>query len=68
MPRMNGFEVMEGLKSVEGEDRVAVLVFSADPSHLARALEAGARGFLSKPVVLAEVLLCVHEMLDKTVS
>ena len=68
MPRMNGFEVMEGLGNAEGEDRVAVLVLTADPSQMVRALEAGARGFLSKPFVLAEVLLRVREMLEKTVS
>jgi CheY-like chemotaxis protein len=68
MPRMNGFEVMEGLRKVEGGDRVAVLVLTADPSQKVRALEAGARGFLSKPFVLAEVLLRVHEMLEKTVA
>jgi DNA-binding response OmpR family regulator len=68
MPRMNGFEVMEGLGKVEGEDKVAILVLTADPAQMARALEAGARGFLSKPFVLAEVLLRVHLMLEKTVS
>jgi DNA-binding response OmpR family regulator len=68
MPRLNGFEVMEGLGKVEGEERVAVLVLTADPSQMVRALEAGARGFLSKPFVLTEVLQRVHLMLEKTVS
>jgi CheY-like chemotaxis protein len=61
MPCMNGFEVMEALRN---EESVAVLVLSADPAQMARALEAGARGFLSKPFVLAEVLLRVHQMLS----
>jgi len=56
MPCMNGFEVLEGLRNLEGEEMPAVLVLSADPSHMVRALELGARGFLSKPFVLAEVL------------
>ena len=60
MPRMNGFEVMEGLAN---EDKVAVLVLSADPTQRVRALEAGARGFLSKPFVLADVLTRVHLLL-----
>ncbi len=68
MPHMNGFEVMEGLRNVEGELRVAVLVLTADPAQMVRALEAGARGFISKPFVLAEVLLRVQLMLEKTVS
>lgn len=68
MPRMNGFEVMEGLAKVEGQDRVAVLVLSADPSEMVRTLEAGASDFLSKPFVLAEVLRRVQLMLEATVS
>jgi DNA-binding response OmpR family regulator len=67
MPRMNGFEVMEGLGKLDGEDSVAVLILSADPSQMVRAKEAGARDFLSKPFVLAEVLLRVRLMLEKTV-
>ncbi len=62
MPRMNGFEVMEGLRN---EESVAILVLSADPAQMVRSLEAGARGFLSKPFVLAEVLLRVHLMLSR---
>ena len=63
MPRMNGFEVLEGLRCLEEED-VAVLVLTADPAQMVRALEAGATGFLSKPFVLAEVLTCVRLMLE----
>lgn len=55
MPRMNGFEVMKELEAVDGE-RAAVLVLSADPAQNARAMQAGARGFLSKPFLLASVL------------
>ena len=61
MPRMNGFEVLEGLTN---EAAVSVLVLSADPAHMARALAAGAKGFLSKPFVLAEVLSRVNLMLS----
>lgn len=68
MPRMNGFEVMEGLAKIEGEEMVAVLVLSADPSQKVPALAAGARAFLSKPIVLAEVLLRVHELLEQALS
>jgi adenylate cyclase len=55
MPRMNGLEVMKELDAVEGE-RAAILVLSADPAQQTRALQAGARGFLSKPFILAGVL------------
>jgi adenylate cyclase len=65
MPRLNGFEVMEGLSRIEGVESAAVLVLSADPSQKKRALEAGARGFLSKPFVLADVLLRIRLLLAK---
>jgi CheY-like chemotaxis protein len=62
MPRMNGFEVLEALKN---EATVSVLVLSADPAQNARAMAAGAKGFLSKPFVLAEVLSRVNLMLPR---
>jgi adenylate cyclase len=61
MPRMNGLEVLEGLRN---EAAVSVLVLTADPTQMARALERGASGFLSKPFVLAEVLLRVRDLLE----
>jgi len=68
MPRMNGFEVLEALGNVEGEEKVPVLMLTADPSQMVRALEAGAGCFLAKPFVLSEVLLRVRIMLEKTES
>lgn len=68
MPHMNGFQVMEELARVERGERVAILVLSADPAQMMRALEAGAAGFLSKPFILAEVVLRVRQMLEKTLS
>jgi DNA-binding response OmpR family regulator len=64
MPRMSGFAVMEELGKIDG-GMVAVLVLSADPGQMVRALEAGASGFLSKPFVLAEVLERVRFMVEK---
>lgn len=66
MPGMNGFEVLEGLRNLEEDDTVAILVQTAEPAQMVRALEAGATGFLAKPFVLAEVLRCVRLMLEKT--
>ncbi|MEO8378593.1 MAG: response regulator [Acidobacteriota bacterium] len=64
MPRMNGFQVMEELSTFK-EATVAVLVLSADPAQMVRALEAGASSFLSKPFVLATVLERVGMMLKQ---
>jgi adenylate cyclase len=64
MPGMDGFEVMEGLKKIETEGYLPVLVITAQPDHKLRALRAGARDFISKPIDVAEVLMRVHNMLE----
>jgi putative two-component system response regulator len=64
MPGMDGFQVMEQLKEIETESYLPVLVITAQPCHKLRALQAGAKDFISKPFELAEVLLRVHNMLE----
>ena len=41
MPAMDGFEVMEGLKEIESNGSLPVLVITAEPDHKLRALQAG---------------------------
>ena len=64
MPGMDGFQVMEGLKDIEEDDYLPVLVITAQPGHKLRALQAGAKDFISKPFDLAEVLTRVRNMLE----
>ena len=64
MPGMNGFQVMEGLKEIEPEGYLPVLVVTAQPGHKLHALQAGAKDFISKPFELSEVLARVHNMLE----
>jgi len=64
MPGMDGFQVMEGLKESEPGGYLPVLVITAQPGHKLRALQAGAKDFISKPFELAEVLARVHNMLE----
>ena len=64
MPGMDGFQVMEGLKEIETDGYLPVLVITAQPDHKLRALKAGAKDFVSKPFDLAEVLTRVHNMLE----
>src|SRR2546422_649792 len=64
MPGMDGFEVMEGLKEIEGNDYLPVLVITAQPGHKLRALEGGAKDFVSKPFDLAELRARVHNILE----
>lgn len=63
MPQMDGFQVMEALARPENGKKAVILVLSADPMQMTRALESGADGFLSKPFVLAEVVARVQAML-----
>lgn len=64
MPVMDGFQVMEALKEVETDGYVPVLVITAQPSHKMRALQAGAKDFVSKPIDLLEVETRIHNMLE----
>ena len=64
MPGMDGFAVMEGLKQLEQDGYLPVLVITAQPNHKLRALKAGAKDFISKPFDVAEVLTRVHNMLE----
>jgi len=64
MPVMDGFQVMEGLKEAEAVGYLPVLVITAQPGHKLRALEAGAKDFISKPFDLGEVLARVYNMLE----
>lgn len=76
MPKMDGFQVMEGLKLVESEIEqktgpkiesdgcLPVLVITAQPEHKERALQTGAKGFISKPFDRLEVLTHIRDVLE----
>jgi DNA-binding response OmpR family regulator len=64
MPSMDGFQVMEGLKGLEPDGYLPVLVITAEPGHRLRALKAGAKDFISKPFEVGEVLIRVRNMLE----
>ena len=64
MPGMDGFQVMEDLKQIETNGYLPVLVLTAQPGHKLRALQAGAKDFISKPFDLVEVKTRIHNMLE----
>jgi magnesium transporter len=64
MPGLDGFQVMEGLKEIEQDGYLPVLVITAQPDKKLRALRAGAKDFIGKPFEQAEVLARVHNMLE----
>jgi PAS domain S-box-containing protein len=64
MPTMDGFAVIEALKSDVDRDYLPVIVLTAQPGHKLRALQAGARDFISKPFDLVEVRTRIRNMLE----
>lgn len=64
MPGMDGFQVMEALKSIERDPYLPVIVLTAQPGHKLRALNAGAKDFISKPLDLTEVHTRIRNMLE----
>ncbi|MBQ3380434.1 MAG: response regulator, partial [Oscillospiraceae bacterium] len=68
MPVMNGFEVMEVMRSVEAFSRIPIIVLTADKSAELRALQMGAYDFITKPFDAHEVILArvkrITELVD----
>lgn len=64
MPGMDGFQVMEGLKTNKADAYLPVIVLTAQPGHKLRALQAGAKDFISKPFDLVEVKTRIHNMIE----
>jgi len=64
MPGMDGFQVMAALETNESDGYLPVIVLTAQPGHKLRALQAGAKDFISKPFDLVEVRTRIHNMLE----
>lgn len=64
MPAMDGFQVMEELKKSTFDKYLSVIVLTAEPGHKLRALQAGAKDFISKPFDLVEVKTRIHNALE----
>jgi PAS domain S-box-containing protein len=68
MPEMDGFEVMEALKTSADDGYLPVIVLTAQPSHKLQALKTGAKDFISKPFDLVEVKTRIHNMIEMRLS
>ena len=64
MPGMNGFEVMEALKTIETGGYLPILVITAQPDQKLQALASGAKDFIAKPFDLVELTMRIHNMLE----
>ncbi len=66
MPHLDGFKVMEMLEEAAGDDYLPILVLTAqkDRDTRLRALERGAKDYITKPFDSAEVLTRIENMLQ----
>jgi PAS domain S-box-containing protein len=64
LPVMDGFQVMAALQAGAADSYLPVIVLTAQPGHKLRALQAGAKDFISKPFDLLEVKTRIHNMLE----
>ena len=64
MPGMDGFQVMEGLKEIELEGYLPVLVITGQPEYKLRALQLGAKDVISRPFEKFEILARIYNMLE----
>jgi PAS domain S-box-containing protein len=64
LPEMDGFQVMDSLKTNAADPYLSVIVLTAQPDHKLRALQAGAKDFISKPFDLIEVKCRIHNILE----
>ncbi len=66
MPHMDGFQVMEALKDIHNEDYLPIIVLTAqrDMETRLKALQSGAKDFLTKPFDRLEVLQRIENMLE----
>jgi two-component system cell cycle sensor histidine kinase/response regulator CckA len=63
-PGVDGFGVMEDMKKSESDAWPHILVIASEPDQKLRALKSGARDFISKPFVVAEVRARVRLMIE----
>jgi DNA-binding NarL/FixJ family response regulator len=64
MPLLNGIEATRQVKRVAPKTRVIVLTMHADATYAARAIEAGAEGYVLKHSATAELVTAVREALQ----
>jgi len=64
MPTIDGFQVMDDLRTLDAGGYLPVLAVTAQPAHKLRALKNGARDFVSKPFEAPEVLMRVRNMVE----
>jgi len=69
LPDMPGQEVLAQLRADPGTREIPVVILSADatPSQVSRVLQQGAHAYLTKPLVVAQFLTVLDELLARAV-
>jgi DNA-binding NarL/FixJ family response regulator len=60
MPKLNGIHVLRRIKELKIDTGVIILTMYSDTSFIRRSLEYGAKGYLLKNSVAAELSLAIH--------
>ena len=70
LPKMNGFLVLEALKSDAATEDIPVIILSALSSEddIQKVISLGAEDFLVKPISQSDLLLAVEENIKEEVS
>ncbi len=64
MPRLDGVEATRRIRAAQPDTEVVVLTTHADEASILDALQAGARGYLTKDAGIAEIARAVHAAAD----
>src|SRR5579875_3356989 len=60
MPRLDGVEATRRIRAAQPDTEIVVLTTHADEASILDALQAGARGYLTKDAGIAEISRAVH--------
>jgi len=64
MPKLDGVEATRRIRAVQPDTEIVVLTTHADDASILDALQAGARGYLTKDAGIAEIARAVHAAAD----
>ncbi|MBF0384555.1 MAG: response regulator [Candidatus Omnitrophica bacterium] len=66
MPGLNGFDVMERLKKIEGNGYLPIVILSSEDNKNTqiKALDQGARDFINKPYDRVEVIVRIKNLIE----
>lgn len=66
MPRLNGFNLLQTIRSEENWTKIPVVMLTSRTGdrHRTKAISLGANGYLSKPIVVGELIDCLGELLS----